>query len=1523
VEEKKASTDLLLVEMGVQRGIAEEEQANAAKEEEKSGAAAAAANVIEVSAEKELGQAKPAMEAASEAVNCLSKAMLVELKSLPKPPAGVDKVTAACLILVEHEFKNHKWDRAKKMMAAVDKFKESLVVFRGEDIPEDVVARVTPFIEDPEFTVENMKSKSAAAANLCAWVVNIYAFNRIYVKVKPLMDSLNQAREEKAAAEEQLAKVQAQVAEIMALLQQLEDTFQTATNEKAAVIAQAAACMERLGLADRLVNGLADENVRWGNEVIALREKETRLAGDVMLASAFVSYIGAFDPAFRNELWMDTWRPDIITRGIPLTEGIDPLDLLTDSASTARMESEGLPSDRISLESGSIIVNSARWPLIIDPQLQGIKWLRKREEDNSLLVLQLTQNRWLNRLEGGISNGYSVIIENLGEEIDATIDPVLSRAIYKKGRAMYLKLGGEEVEYDPKFQLYLQTKLSNPHYIPEVAAQCTLINFIATETGLEDQLLARVVNSEAPELEAKKQELVAAFQQYKIKLGELEDNLLERLANAPEDILSDIPLIEGLEDTKKAVVAINIAVEKGKETEIQINLAREVYRPMATEGAMLYFLLTQLSAIDHMYQYSLDSFVIFFYKAIHIAKASDDKVERTRELTATVRETIYKWVSRGLFERHKLILLSLITFKLIQRGKIADVEMAPEYYDFLMKCPKKVAEKPTELEWLPDSQFASITALCELEEFSRLGGDLVEAASRFREWYNHVTSETEKLPLDWAQLDREPFKKMLVVRCLRPDRMQMALSSFVANTLPDGMAYVNCDSALNALEIVDQALADSRQTIPLYFILSAGSDVVGSLDKLAVKYGMERGVSYHNISMGQGQDIVAMDRLEQAHRNGHWVILNNVHLMPRWCVELEKKLDEYALDGPHERNRLFLTSDPAKTIPIGLLNRCIKLTNEPPGGLRANLKRAICSFSKDYIDEADSKLRCILFALCFFHAVLMERKLFGPLGYNMQYPFSLGDLRDSAVCLTNYLEANADGKIPWSDLRYIFGEIMYGGHIVNDNDRLLANTYLEFHMKEELFDETEMYPYLDEPDCAALTQGISFKCPPALTYEQYIVYVDETLRTETPLAFGLHPNAEIDFRTTQSDALFATLVELQPRDAGGGDGGVTPVQVAEAALGDIQDRFGPVRYDLDDIHRSLEEQGPYQNVFLQECETMNTLLGEVGRSLKELALGFAGELTMSENMEALQDALFLDRVPGGWVKLAWPSGRAMASWLFDWQKRLEQLQAWTEAPMEIPKVTWLSGLINPQSFLTAICQVTTAAASIPPRCPFWSLSLLPVRSQTLTSPPSLSSPDTHAGHCSEEPAGARQARHTDRRDQEDGCGGHRAALARRRLHVGVLVAGRALGGECRRGGCEPTEANVRRHRHRCRHRRRCHRRYRRRRRRRHRRCCGCECECECSASQAHVSLTKPHAPHPALSAPSPSPPHTTSPRHQVLRHADRGLQGRDAGAPRSEEHLRVPVLQDCVPRTDLRVPRAAQDQVPGGPMGAGRCGANP
>jgi len=359
-------------------------------------------------------------------------------------------------------------------------------------------------------------------------------------------------------------------------------------------------------------------------------------------------------------------------------------------------------------------------------------------------------------------------------------------------------------------------------------------------------------------------------------------------------------------------------------------------------------------------------------------------------------------------------------------------------------------------------------------------------------------------------------------------------------------------------------------------------------------------------------------------------------------------------------------------VPVPILQKSIKLTNEPPTGLKANLLRAYTLFDGT-IWETSSKqgeFKAIIFALCFFHSVVCERRKFGPSGWNRGYPFNTGDLMVCIMVGNNYLEASA--KIPWDDLRYLFGEIMYGGHITDNWDRRLCATFLRAYVREELVEGIQMF------------QG--FSSPPNLSYKEYGEYIEEAIERETPLAYGLHPNAEINFMTRQADELFKAVAELQPRGGGGGEGSMTMSERVKQLLDDILEKL-PDLFSMGEIEERIEERTPYVAFFLQECERMNGLVFEMGRSLRELDAGLRGDLSISEPMENLMGALFGNKVPDTWENLAWPSLFPLAMWLNNFLDRHRQLQEWT-ADLATPKVTWISGLFNPQAFLTAVMQVT-------------------------------------------------------------------------------------------------------------------------------------------------------------------------------------------------------------------------------------------
>lgn len=357
-------------------------------------------------------------------------------------------------------------------------------------------------------------------------------------------------------------------------------------------------------LANRLVGGLASENVRWADSIKDFRKQELTLPGDVLLITAFVSYVGCFTKQYRLDLMDKHWVPYLkgLKIPIPVSEGLDPLTLLTDDAQIASWNNEGLPSDRMSTENATILTNCERWPLMIDPQLQGIKWI-KTKYGADLKVLRLGQKGYLDALERALASGDVVLLENIEESVDPVLDPLIGRNTIKKGRA--IKIGDKEVEYHPDFRLILQTKLANPHYQPEMQAQTTLINFTVTRDGLEDQLLAAVVRKERPDLEKLKADLTRQQNEFKITLKKLEDNLLARLSSAEGNFLGDYALVENLETTKRTAAEIEVKATEAKKTEIDINLARENYRPAAARASLLYFILNDLHKIHPMYQFSL------------------------------------------------------------------------------------------------------------------------------------------------------------------------------------------------------------------------------------------------------------------------------------------------------------------------------------------------------------------------------------------------------------------------------------------------------------------------------------------------------------------------------------------------------------------------------------------------------------------------------------------------------------------------------------------------------------------------------------------------------------------------------------------------------------------------------------------------------------------------------------------------------------------------------------------------------
>lgn len=184
--------------------------------------------------------------------------------------------------------------------------------------------------------------------------------------------------------------------------------------------------------------------------------------------------------------------------------------------------------------------------------------------------------------------------------------------------------------------------------------------------------------------------------------------------------------------------------------------------------------------------------------------------------------------------------------------------------------------------------------------------------------------------------------------------------------------------------------------------------------------------------------------IETGASRGHWVLLQNCHLLTSWLTTLDKVLDN--LTNPHKDFRLWLTTEPTSKFPLGILQVSIKAVTEPPDGLKLNMRASYSRITQEMLDDCPHPaFRSLLYVLCFFHAVVQERRKYGKIGWNVNYDFNESDFMISRKLMAMYLtkaHENGDEMIPWNSFKYLIGDAMYGGRVTDDFDRRALRTYL-------------------------------------------------------------------------------------------------------------------------------------------------------------------------------------------------------------------------------------------------------------------------------------------------------------------------------------------------------------------------------------------------------------------------------------------------------------------------------------------------
>lgn len=377
-------------------------------------------------------------------------------------------------------------------------------------------------------------------------------------------------------------------------------------------------------------------------------------------------------------------------------------------------------------------------------------------------------------------------------------------------------------------------------------------------------------------------------------------------------------------------------------------------------------------------------------------------------------------------------------------------------------------------------------------------------------------------------------------------------------------------------------------------------------------------------------------------------MLQNCHLAVSWMIHLDRICEEIKeMDKIHPEFRLWLTSYPSDDFPTSILQNGVKMTNEPPKGLRANVTG---SFLKDPIVNSEFFEGCgqpdsfkkLLYSLCFFHAVIQERRKFGPVGWNIPYEFNDSDLKICVRQLKVFLDEDTS-RIDYDALIYLTGECNYGGRVTDDKDRrliiyLLKDFYLEEMVKNPNYKFTE-----DE----------IYKLPANISQHGALVdFIKQFPNITKPEVFGLHSNADITKDIGESNLLFDTM--LKCGGSGGGDsGGSKADDMLRAIVDSILHGF-PQEFDV--VKASKQYPVKYEDsmntVLTQEIKRFNVLIGLIISSAKEMDKALKGLVMMSQQLEKATMSLLDGKVPAMWKEKSYESSKPVGSYILDLKERI-------------------------------------------------------------------------------------------------------------------------------------------------------------------------------------------------------------------------------------------------------------------------------
>ncbi|KAN0062764.1 dynein heavy chain [Thecaphora frezii] len=1273
-----------------------------------------------ISVRAQLEEAEPAVREAQASVQNIKKQHLTEVRSMGNPPLPVkNAMESVCIIL------GHKIDSWKAVQGIIrrDDFIQSIVHFNTDrQMTRQIREKMRrDYLSKPEYNFETINRASKACGPLAKWAIAQVHFSDILDRVGPLRDEVDSLQRQAAATELQASEMVHVVAELEAKIATYKDEYAALISETQAIKGEMERVQNRVSRSMQLLDSLSSEQERWNTGSRTFDEQMSTIVGDALLSAAMLGYAGFFDQQYRESMWQ-FWSLHLAEAGIKFKPDLSFADYLSTADERIEWQSKSLPADTLCTENAIMLKRWNRYPLIIDPSGQATSFLLNEYKAQKLTVTSFLDDAFLKALESSLRFGNPLLIQDV-EYLDPVLNPVLNKELRRTGGRVLIRLGSQDIDFSPSFNMFLSTRDPSVEFSPDICSRVTFVNFTMTRGSLQSQSLDQVLKVERPDTDKKRTDLMRLQGEFRLRLRHLERSLLTALNESKGNILDDDNVIDTLETLKKEAAEITSKVEETDAVMQEVEQVTAEYVPLAKACSSVFFVLDQLNLVSHFYQFSLRFFLDIFDYILRRNPNLDgvkDPKERLEILLRDLFLVVFKRTSKALAHHDHIMLAMLLAQIKAREGGDAETLDSDEY-EFLLEGGSGTTSANSggvggvgggnsgdgegrggdgNIEAMLDAdQLAKIQAFKKLDFFRTIEEHMESHADEWLVFLRSNNPETV-VPRFWAEdcpqlADR--VRQMLVVKCLRPDRIVQAMAAFTSHVFgQDVLGEPGYDLGQIVEDEVDASTPIALCSVPGY----DASYRVDNLVKLV-------GARCTPVAMGSQEGFALADHaITAGARTGNWVLLKNVHLAPSWLSQLEKKMQSL---NPHRNFRLFLTCETSPSIPVNFLRASRILMNEPPPGIRASMLDSLRGIAPSRLQRGPAETPRLFFLLAFFHATLTERLRYTPLGWSKPFEFNDSDAETALDTIEGWVLQIAKGKanvdpasIPWDAIRSLLKQSVYGGKIDNNPDQTLLDSFVD-----ELFT-----PAAYETGFALVKDKDPLIAPEGTKMENFIAWVHALPEQQPPQWLALPPSAEKVIAAAQGTALLNKLVKMKqladdddgetvggsagPAGGSSGGGAATAAAAANAsvqpvwmkglranAVGWLQvlpDKVSPLRKDADSI------SDPLYRFWAREHRSGAALLATVREDLASVIAVCDGEARQTNHNRMLLTELPKGTIPSNWKRYEVPKAMSLAMWIADLRARLEQLERITrEDRFDAFSVT-LGLLFAPGAYLTATRQ---------------------------------------------------------------------------------------------------------------------------------------------------------------------------------------------------------------------------------------------